>query len=100
MQLNVVVFRHAHRLENGKIITHAHPYCPSEDNPLQPNSHTANELYLLDALTNATFTVDSIEPFVLELAIHFRFLQKAIYLLASFATPQIVHFLRGPPVFC
>lgn len=56
LTLNNVVFRHAHRLANGQIITHAHPYWPTNSKcPYQPNHHTNGQLVLLDALSHAIF---------------------------------------------
>lgn len=56
MQINSAVFRHAHRLSNGKIISHAHPYnIFGKSCPLSANPHTTHELLLLDALSNPTF---------------------------------------------
>ncbi|WP_165358983.1 hypothetical protein [Spirosoma sordidisoli] len=56
MQINSVVFRHAHRLANGQIITHAHPYnIFGKSCPLSPNPHTTHELLLLDAVSNPAF---------------------------------------------
>ncbi len=56
LTLNNIVFRHAHRLANGQIVTHAHPYWPSKSKcPYQPNHHTNGQLVLLDALSHALF---------------------------------------------
>lgn len=61
MQINSVVFRHAHRLANGQIVSHAHPYNLFGDRavegscPLSPNPHTTHELMLLDAVSNPAF---------------------------------------------
>lgn len=58
MQINAVVFLHAHRLADGRIITHAHPIWSENQNPVQPNHHSAGELLLLDAISHAIFTAD------------------------------------------
>ncbi|MBC7891273.1 MAG: hypothetical protein H7Y12_03595 [Sphingobacteriaceae bacterium] len=59
LTLNNVVFRHAHRLANGQIITHAHPYWPTKSkSPYQPNHHTNGQLVLLDALNHAIFLAE------------------------------------------
>lgn len=101
IQLNNVVFRHAHRLANGKIISHAHPYKPVGNSPFQPNHHSANELYLLDTVCNDifvglsafVFTVDSlVVRFIKDVA--FRYETPSV--AAFFDTPS----LRGPPTFC
>lgn len=70
MQTNAVVFRHAHRLANGQIITHAHPYnIFGESCPLSSNPHTTHELLLLDAVSNPAFVL----TFVLLFAFLFPF---------------------------
>ena len=99
--LNGMVFRHAHRLSDGKIITHAHPYKPVGDSPYQSNSHTTNELYILDLITNGGFVHNPV----------FGFLALAVVI---FVTQQVSFFqyqqrfltrfvaclsLRGPPLF-
>ncbi len=101
MQLNFVVFRHAHRLSDGKIITHAHPYKPVGDSPYQPNGHTTNELYILDLVSNGSFVSNPVLGFVALTVVSFvaheissfqyqqRFLTRSVSCLS----------LRGPPVF-
>ena len=54
--INGLVFRHAHRLADGTIITHAHPYNPFGKGPLSSNPHSRHELVTLDLFSNATFT--------------------------------------------
>ncbi len=101
MQLNSVAFRHAHRLSDGKIITHAHPYKPVGDSPYQPNGHTANELYVLDLVSNGSFVSNPVFGFVALTVNAFvshkisffqyqqRFLTRSVSCLL----------LRGPPAF-
>ena len=44
--VNNVVFMHAHKLSNGKIIVHAHPYNKSQDSaPFKKHNHTSKELF-------------------------------------------------------
>lgn len=46
--LNNVVFLHAHKLSNGQIIVHAHPYNKCSDSaPLKSHPHTTAEFYHL-----------------------------------------------------
>ena len=56
MLANSVVFRHAHRLADGRIITHAHPYVPVGKSPFQPNPHSQHELIWLDIAGNTPYT--------------------------------------------
>lgn|GEM_PF-527358 len=98
MLLNGVVFRHAHRLPNGQIISHAHPYKPVGNSPIQPNNHTEHELFLLDAFANILFLTTA--------AFSFTFLVKQasgsktvyFYILVSLFRFTRFYSLRGPPV--
>ena len=60
MLTNAVVFRHAHRLPDGTIVVHAHPFLPkalggSGADPVQPNNHTKQQLIWLDAMTDVAY---------------------------------------------
>ena len=60
MLTNAVVFRHAHRLPDGTIVVHAHPFLPKAlggpgSDPVQPNNHSKQELIWLDALTDGAY---------------------------------------------
>lgn len=99
LTLNNIVFRHAHRLANGQIITHAHPFWPSKNkHPYQPNHHTNGQLVLLDALAYAVFLPDTpLIPFlpgpVIEFTSPSLSFQQAWPVSAPIrALPQ-----RGPP---
>ena len=99
MQINAVVFRHSHRLANGHIITHAHPYnILGNSCPLSPNPHTSHELLLLDAISNPMF----VPAFVLVLAF-LLLIGLVIQPILLGLTPVIVTIhlarpqLRGPP---
>lgn len=101
MLLNGIVFRHAHKLSSGKIITHAHPYKASNSNtPFQPNDHTKNELFLLDSLTNATYAALtlSVALAVLKRLVVIYSPSTSFYLLTAYRTPFFGDSsLRGPP---
>ncbi len=98
MLINGVVFRHAHRLPNGQIISHAHPYKPVGNSPIQPNNHTEDELFLLDAFANILF--------LSTVTFSFAFLAKQtngskaayFYVLPSLFRFLRFYSLRGPPV--
>jgi hypothetical protein len=99
MLLNGVVFRHAHKLSSGKVITHAHPYKPVST-PYQPNTHTENELYLLDLVSNTVFTTSPVlgvvllcsTVFILQKTSFFHYHQRFL------SRTSLVLSLRGPPV--
>jgi len=101
IQFNNVLFRHAHRLANGKIISHAHPYKPVGNSPFQPNNHSANELHLLDTVCNPIFLGLTVSVFSFELLV-FYFINEVT---VCYKTPFIASFffiltLRGPPLVC
>lgn len=102
MLLNGIVFRHAHKLSSGKIITHAHPYKSSNSNsPFQPNEHSNQELFLLDSVTNAVFvglTLAVVLAGVKRTQLVFSPSSPTFYLSAAYRAPSFGDFsLRGPP---
>lgn len=53
---NAVFNRHAHRLADGRLIWHAHPYCKDNPNsPIQSHPHTESEFFTLDVLSHPVF---------------------------------------------
>ncbi|MCX6213599.1 hypothetical protein [Spirosoma sp.] len=100
MQINSVLFRHAHRLANGQIVTHAHPYnLFSKSCPLSANPHTTHELLLLDAVSNAAF-VPTFALLIAFLLLLVRFIIRSVPAAPTnrirtvcLARPT----LRGPP---
>lgn len=51
---NSVNYRHYHKLPDGSVITHAHPYSkkPSDPKPFKTHNHTSAELFLLEFYTD------------------------------------------------
>lgn len=100
LTLNNIVFRHAHRLPNGQIITHAHPYWPTKNKcPDQPNHHTNGQLILLDALCHASFLPESPAPSVAPRAeITFAVLPVIVDGAQPFCPLLRAFSQRGPPV--
>lgn len=101
MQINSVAFRHAHRLPNGQIITHAHPYNIFGNScPLSANPHTTHELLLLDAVSNAAF-VPTFALLVAFLLLVFRFTTRPVIIapVRSIRTVFLARPIpRGPPL--
>jgi len=101
MLLNGIVFRHAHRLSNGTIITHAHPYKASnQKTPFQPNDHTTKELFLLDNFSNALFVGLTLATAVVGVKIRQIAIPRPVssYLLAFYPASFFgKSSLRGPP---
>lgn len=98
--LNGIVFRHAHRLSDGKIITHAHPYKPVGSSPYQPNTHTASELYVLELVSNGGFVYNPVFDFVVLAVVIFISQKNAFFQHQQrFLTRLYCGLsLRGPPV--
>jgi hypothetical protein len=96
--LNGIVFRHGHRLPDGRIISHAHPFWPDGQGPIKSNTHSAGELFLFDALSNASFTPTEVVTFgfvaaVVGYLVCFFFVESPLRaVLIRFVA------LRGPPV--
>lgn len=90
MQVNLVVFRHGHRLADGRIISHAHPFWPNGKGPIQSNSHSSGELALLDAVSNGSFTLD------IPAVIDFQVRVPVSFVTYFFAQPSAV----SQPFFC
>lgn len=98
--INGVVFRHAHRLADGTIVSHAHPYIPVGDDPYQPNNHTQQEIIWLDALSHVLYANWQPNPFVLLLPLIIGFISfSSLYRTSVFRPAAHVVFRhRGPPV--
>ena len=99
IQFNNIYFRHAHRLANGKIITHAHPFKPVSSSPIQPNGHGSNELLLLDALSNGLYAPAFEFSFVCAAKISQIIVERnSYYSVPSFSALFYCFAHRGPPV--
>lgn len=95
------LFRHAHRLPNGRIVSHVHPFkWKGEKGPLPYNPHTSTELSWLDAHSNTSYLSDLPEPFVLETELAFDQSITTYYFSAFYATWQQSQNTRGPPTTC
>ncbi|MFD2935873.1 hypothetical protein [Spirosoma flavum] len=96
--LNGVVFRHAHRLPDGRLIVHAHPYWPFGKGPILPNTHTAQEILLLDLAAHLPVVVGAFFAFLFLLRtrqqITFRFTSRPVRSVSPFCC--FSH--RGPPI--
>ncbi|SCD21912.1 putative membrane protein [Proteiniphilum saccharofermentans] len=66
--LNNAVFLHAHRLPDGQVILHAHPYKKSQDPaPIKTHHHTAPELFVLAQLQFLFFVLITLSATVLRI---------------------------------
>src|SRR5690606_22457013 len=57
---NGILCIHSHKLANGQIVVHAHPYFPQEDGKPLPNNHTTNELIILSQFLHTAVLLSDI----------------------------------------
>ncbi len=96
--VNGVVFRHAHRLPDGRLIVHAHPYWPFGKGPILPNTHTAQEILLLDLAGNLPLVVGTFFAFLFLLRSRLRLVYNFAYHARDSVSPFLCFSHRGPPV--
>lgn len=96
---NGVVFRHAHRLSDGTIICHAHPYKSSPGSQFPSHTHNLDELIWLNAFSNALYASPDALAWVAILAV-----VLTVGTRISVFTPSLYFFRhtafqhRGPPI--
>ncbi len=97
MCLSNVVFRHSHRLPDGRVITHAHPYIGiSKKVPL--HKHTQTELAWLDYIGQAPVEIPLVDlrcPLPLQTALVAQ--PVFVYLFSAHRQMHLRPLLRGPP---
>lgn len=97
--LSNVVFRHTHRLPDGRIITHAHPYAGfTAKCPFPNHQHTRSELAWLDCLSHTPFETPTPGISCPLPAVWLAPRLTYAYLTTEGETYRFFHFLRGPPV--
>jgi len=98
--LSNVVFRHSHRMPDGRIVSHVHPYAEFGSKCNFPNHHhTQSELNWLDCISNIPF-----DSFLPELTFFIPALCATILLVYQYlehetSARSLILFLRGPPAF-
>ncbi len=90
---------HSHKLANGQIVVHAHPYFPQEDGKPIPNNHSAGELIILGQFLHAGIVfseITFIDFSVPEIEILNRSHEPTFFAVKQyfFCTPH-----RGPPFY-
>lgn len=98
--LNSMIFIHAHRLPDGRIVIHTHPYkLTGKQGPISNNPHTSFELFWLDMCTNAPF-VPGTEPVVNGPVFWTIPVAETVftYLLQTIEQRVVLACLRGPPL--
>lgn len=95
---NGVLFFHSHELENGKIITHAHPILleVESDDPAD-HGHTEMELIILDLIAHGEYFAFHFEVAIPD-APELNSSVASTFLSHEFFQPISLGFdLRGPP---
>jgi hypothetical protein len=86
---------HSHKLADGTIITHAHPYDHSSDSsPFKTHQHTATELVFL---ANLIHFLPAMVFFVVGLIIVYRERVRQFLQILSHQYAVGIPSLRGPP---
>ena len=97
--VNGVVFRHSHRLADGTIICHAHPYKSSPGTQFPNHAHGRDELIWLDAFANALYAHSDGMVWVALVAILLLLAAgNATSVLSPFVVTHVAFRHRGPPV--
>ncbi len=99
--LNSIVYQHAHKLDDGQVITHAHPYQsnPESESPFEKHSHSEGEFWLLDLIYHAVYeegaNITPLKPLLPEHNKEFKCAR-----VAQCTSPPLSYVLsfRGPPV--
>ena len=93
---NNVIFLHIHKLTNGYIVTHAHPFNRSDDSaPIKSHHHSKTELIFLENL-QLLFIFTLISLIVIDIA-----KKKSYVVINRVFYPQgyeILNFGRAPPL--
>lgn len=95
---NTLFFPHIHKLDNGKVIAHAHPYASQEDGKAPEHSHNDSEIVFLDFVTNASF-IEGHSPAIQWSTVIFAEYSKPLTTSFFYPSAYALGFsVRGPPV--
>jgi hypothetical protein len=59
---------HWHRLPNGNLVGHAHPFQAEHSSPIQPHQHSSAQLGFLSQFSTGSVTVSDFIPIVIGLS--------------------------------
>jgi len=89
---------HLHRLPNGQVVVHAHPYKKDNTSPFQQHKHSAFEMFWLDHLAKTVYVL----ALALGISLGFCLFQDTIFSSYFYHSPRFrslrVTSLRGPPI--
>ncbi|PSL04461.1 hypothetical protein [Cecembia rubra] len=96
---NGVLFFHAHELENGRIITHAHPILTEEQEDQPDHGHSEMELIILDLIAHADYFIYSISIEIPDFS-RVEVNKNSGFVAQEFSQEVSLGFdLRGPPYY-
>lgn len=96
---NGIIFRHSHRLADGTIICHAHPYKSSPGTQFPSHAHSRDELIWLDTFANALYANPDCVAWVVLIAVELLLITRGgASVPASFSVAHVAFRHRGPPV--
>lgn len=94
---NGVLFFHSHELENGRIITHAHPILTLDQEDKSSHGHTEKELIILDLLAHAEYFICDFDLSLPELLFLEQNIESGFISHEFFLEYETGFDLRGPP---
>lgn len=97
--VNGIVFRHSHRLSDGTIICHAHPYKSSSGNQFPNHAHSRDELIWLDSFANALYATSDLVIWSALIAVVLLLVAGGVAITPFlFVVTRVTLRYRGPPV--
>ena len=94
---NAVLNRHAHRLPDGRVVWHAHPYTKKPGSSLPNHAHSASDWVAMESLSNPLFLIGAVCLFVFCLFFRYQDVAFSYLNLPSQAVTILLPALRGPP---
>lgn len=97
--INGILFRHAHRLSDGTIICHAHPYKSSPGTRFPHHAHSRDELIWLDVFANLLYsTTEAMTWVAFTASILLLIAGPVVSVCFHFSATHVAFRHRGPPV--
>ena len=98
--INSAVNGHYHKLQNGKIIHHCHPYKHNENNnsPFEDHHHSNAEYYIIDLISNTIVLLSSFFIFH-SITFAYKYINCLIVLLIPPKEYYFSNNYRSPPDF-
>ena len=96
---NNILFVHSHKLANGQIIVHAHPFFPQDDGTPMPHQHSSNDYISLGKVFQPGLLLSEIPYIDFQVTLPELLLPYKV-LIILFEGKSLFHYNhRGPPLF-